>query len=139
MAIDTELQTARTGLTSAQYRGLLKHSPARRGGKESDVLRACLDLLRLRSIFAWRNNNAGVNRTDKGGRQFWTHTGLKGISDILGVLPDGRFLAIEVKRPGERPTREQVEFIESVRDNNGAACWVDSVDALDAQLRAWRL
>lgn len=47
--------------------------------------------------------------------------GLKGVSDILGVLPDGRFLAVECKGPKGKPSPEQVEFIENVRKMGGVA------------------
>jgi hypothetical protein len=47
--------------------------------------------------------------------------GLRGVSDVLGVLPGGRFLAIECKGPTGRPSPEQVEFIERVRAAGGVA------------------
>lgn len=45
----------------------------------------------------------------------------KGGSDIIGISPDGRFLAIEVKTPKGRPTKEQMRFIEAVRNAGGIA------------------
>ena len=45
----------------------------------------------------------------------------KGVSDIIGQLRDGRFFAIEVKRPGEKPTPEQSEFLSLVNDAGGIA------------------
>jgi len=46
--------------------------------------------------------------------------GPPGQSDILGVLPDGRILAIEVKKPGgKKPTFEQVLFLETIRRHGG--------------------
>lgn len=97
--------------------------------REGDILKACLEYLKLRGVFAWRNNNAGVMRESKG-RKFWTFTGLRGVSDILGVLPDGRFLAVEVKRPGEVPTEAQSVFLAQVEQSGGVSCWVDDVAKL---------
>lgn len=37
-------------------------------------------------------------------KQHGTMYGKNGVPDILGCLPDGRMLALEVKRPGEKPT-----------------------------------
>lgn len=44
-----------------------------------------------------------------------------GSSDIVGMAPDGRFLAIEVKTKTGRPTKEQLRFIEAVRNAGGIA------------------
>lgn len=47
--------------------------------------------------------------------------GNPGGSDLIGIAPDGRFLAIEVKKPGEYPTPEQRRFIEGVIAAGGIA------------------
>lgn len=52
----------------------------------------------------------------------------RGGSDIIGISPDGRFLAIEVKTPKGRPTKEQLRFIEAVRRAGGIAGIARSVD-----------
>jgi hypothetical protein len=39
---------------------------------------------------------------------------LTGMSDIIGMMTNGAFLAIETKRPGEKPTNEQHAFLELV-------------------------
>jgi len=44
-----------------------------------------------------------------------------GSSDIIGIAPDGRFLAVEVKTPKGRATKEQLTFIEAVRNAGGIA------------------
>jgi hypothetical protein len=100
---------------------------------EGIVLKACLDFLRMKGIFCWRNNQ-GVIPTGKGGyRRF---QGLKGVSDILGILPDGtgRFLAIECKRPGAYLRPEQKIFLRRISDLCGIALVVRSVDELESGL-----
>ena len=47
--------------------------------------------------------------------------GGKGGSDLIGVTPDGHFLAVEVKTPKGKPTKEQVTFIEAVKKAGGVA------------------
>lgn len=55
-----------------------------------------------------------------------------GSSDIIGITPEGRFLAIEVKTKTGRPTQQQLTFIDAVRINGGIAGIARSVqDALD--------
>lgn len=55
-----------------------------------------------------------------------------GSSDIIGIAPCGRFLAIEAKTKTGRPTQQQLAFIDAVRKNGGIAGIARSVqDALD--------
>lgn len=44
-----------------------------------------------------------------------------GSSDIIGITPDGRFLAVEVKTKTGRPTKDQLNFIEQVQQAGGVA------------------
>lgn len=45
----------------------------------------------------------------------------KGSSDLVGLTPDGRFLAVEVKPPTGRVTDEQRNFIERINELGGVA------------------
>ncbi len=55
-----------------------------------------------------------------------------GVADILGVLPNGRFFAIEVKGKGDKLSDEQVEFISNIIKNGGLAFVAHSLqDAKD--------
>lgn len=81
------------------------------------MVRACLDWLALHRIKAWRRNNTGIFDPIKMiHRRF---RGLRGVSDILGILPRtvwlaedseetfGNFLAIDVKKPGKSRARSR--------------------------------
>lgn len=59
-------------------------------------------------------------------------TGLPpGFSDLFGVTPDGRFLALEVKTPTGKVSEEQEKFIAAIKRSGGRAGIVRSVaDAL---------
>ncbi len=59
---------------------------------------------------------------------------LKGVPDILGVLPDGRFLGIEVKSPQGFCSKEQIEFIEQASFFGGIAFVAKSLDDVKARL-----
>src|SRR4051812_31915703 len=62
----------------------------------NDLVSACLHLLALQGVRAWRNNTTGVYDPQR--KRFRTFTGRKGISDILGIIPPtGRLLAVECK------------------------------------------
>jgi hypothetical protein len=100
--------------------------------RERDVLFQVLALLRIRGVFAWRNHSTGI--WDPVRRVFRSNVGLRGVSDVLGVLPGGRFLAVEVKGPSGRLSKEQVAFLASVTQAGGVALVVKDVRELDAEL-----
>jgi hypothetical protein len=65
---------------------------------ENRVKAEVLKYLKLRRIKAWNNPTGAVRvALDR-----WLHFGLKGSADILGILPGGRFLAVECKAPDGR-------------------------------------
>jgi len=101
---------------------------------ERDILKACLDYLALIKVPAWRSNS-GALKIDKRLVRF---NGAEGCSDILGVLPRGphrgAFLAVEVKRPGRKPTEKQQGFLDRIEVAGGVGLWVCSVGELEADL-----
>lgn len=56
-----------------------------------------------------------------------------GVADILGIF-NGRFLAIEVKRPGNPLTRCQKHFLDSVNREGGIGFVARSIDDVIDQL-----
>ena len=99
---------------------------------EAQVLNSCLRYLEARNIFHWRNNTGAVQIAHGRFMRF----GKKGSSDIIGVLPDGRFLAIETKSIKGRLSPEQKAFIEKVRGLGGVAILARSLRELDEALCA---
>lgn len=57
-----------------------------------------------------------------------------GIPDIIACIK-GRFVAIEVKRPGEKPTPIQEAFLESIAKKGGVAFWSDNLDRVKSLLK----
>lgn len=55
-------------------------------------------------------------------------SGVNGVSDIIGLLPGGRFLAIEVKTDRGKATPRQDKFIRDVNEEGGLAFIARSVD-----------
>ncbi len=109
--------------------------------RERNLVKACLDLLRFRGVFAWRQNCGGVSMPVGADRRerFVRFTSINGVSDIIGILPNGRFLAVECKRAGNKPTPDQIEFMNAVRRRGGVALVVYDVanlaDILDRELQ----
>ena len=102
---------------------------------EKLVLRACMDYLRtLRpDIVAWRSNNAGV-RVGEGASRYAFH-GTKGVPDIVGVLPGGRFLGIECKSDIGRQSPEQEDMQERIEAAGGRYLLVRSAADLAEGLK----
>jgi len=51
-----------------------------------------------------------------------------GFADIFGLTSTGRFVAIEVKQPGKKPTALQRNFLAHITANGGIAGVAHSVD-----------
>lgn len=98
---------------------------------ESVVVGSCLSLLSILGIYAWRNNTGALR--DKNGRM--VRYGLRGSADIIGILKDGRFLAVECKREGGRVRSEQIEFLNRIKENGGVAGVVHNTDELMTLLK----
>ena len=90
--------------------------------KEVEITRAILKDLKAMNVFAWKHWSGAFSK--------------RGISDILGVLPDGRALAIEVKAENGKLTDSQRQFLEAVSGNGGIAFIARSPDEVKAQLSA---
>lgn len=90
---------------------------------ETDLVRACLSYLNAVGIPSWRMNTGATKIGDR-----FIRFGSKGLPDIIGILPGGRFLAIECKVKKRKPTVEQEAFIGLVNESGGLAIVARSVD-----------
>jgi len=91
---------------------------ATKGRLEHDIQNECMKVLDLLGIFHWRQNTGSF----KVGKRFIRTSSFPGISDILGIMPDGRFLAIECKREkGGIISASQKLFLETIGQNKGLA------------------
>jgi len=98
---------------------------------EGRIKATCLRYLERRNIYAWNNTTGAVQvRPGK-----FLRFGKVGSSDIIGLLPDGRFLAVETKAPDGRVSPEQLAFLEKIRGLGGVAVVVRSWRELDTALR----
>lgn len=91
---------------------------------ESDLNRAILGYLETIGVFAWRCNTGALKNADG----VWVKYGRKGMADILGILPGGRFLAIESKIGKAKLTKEQHHFLGEVRRSGGVAILAHTLD-----------
>lgn len=101
--------------------------------KESDIQKAILRYLELKKIYAWTNKTTGT--WDVKGNFFRKGSTLKGVSDILGILKGGKFLAIEIKKKGNYASQEQKLFIKNINDRGGIAFVAYSIDDVILNLK----
>ena len=102
-----------------------------KSGNETAIVKACLQLLHVRGVAAWRNNSGALPV----GKRF-VRFGTPGSSDILGLLaPSGRLLAVECKTATGRLSEAQRTFLGIVTAAGGLALVVRDVAQLDEALR----
>lgn len=101
---------------------------------EKDIQKQILDWLRLHGATAIRVNSGAMAGDYKGKKRFVRMNDTVGCSDILCCWR-GRFVAIEVKRPGNKPTLDQESFLQTVERSGGLAIVAYSVDDVEKELR----
>lgn len=100
---------------------------------ESEITASIRGVLKMVNVFHWKAWQGPMSQP-------------KGVSDIIGILPrgiaestGGRFLAIEVKRPGGKVSPHQAQFIDRVNRMGGlgfvAYSAQDVIDRLGVQDR----
>ena len=94
---------------------------------EGGIKQACLQWLLVRGIYAW-NNSTGAMEIRPGQ---YMKFGKKGSSDIIGILPGGRFLAVECKSRGGRLSERQKEFLKAVNDCGGLGIVAYGIDDIE--------
>jgi hypothetical protein len=96
---------------------------------EREVQDAVIALCKMHKSVAWiYRMNTGATKI---GERF-IRFGFPGLSDVIGQSITGRFIAIEVKREGEKPTEAQQSFLNMVAINGGiAGCAHSAQEAWD--------
>ena len=94
--------------------------PKPRPPRESTIQAAIIRELRLQGAYVIKAHQAGM--------------GAAGTPDLLACI-DGRFVAIEVKRPGQHLTNLQAARLDEIRHAGGVAIVAGSVDELLSFLR----
>lgn len=96
---------------------------------ESDIQRNILSYLATRGIVAWRTNAGYIKRNVK--------LAPSGTPDIIGYLPNGRLLGIEVKRPKGKVSDSQQAWLDRAEQAGCAVMVARSVEEVVRQMEAW--
>lgn len=92
--------------------------------RETFLMRKIMVALSEKGCFVLRSN-AGVYFDSQGNR---VTIGFPGLSDLIGCTNDGKFFAIEVKVPGEKPRQNQKDFIDAMLRQGAIAGVAHSVE-----------
>ncbi|MFZ4539680.1 VRR-NUC domain-containing protein [Propionivibrio sp.] len=93
-------------------------TPRKNRKPEAAALAEVLKVLKNHPKVAFvERQNTGVAKVGKSFIKF----GWRGCSDLIGMLKDGRWLAVEVKAPKGRVRPEQAAFLETVLKAGGVA------------------
>ena len=98
--------------------------------RESELQSQILEYLEYRGILRTKINAGNVflgNRRIRLAESGW--------ADIIGMLPGGRFLAIETKAPLGRIRPSQLLFLGRVRTDGGLAIIAESVKDVEEALK----
>ena len=102
---------------------------------ESAIETHILVWLRSKKVFAWKNVTGGFYDSKiKRFRKQVSPFAINGASDILGILPGGRFLAIECKSKYGKATPDQLMFIERINFHGGCAFVAKSLEDVQQAL-----
>lgn len=108
---------------------------------EAKPTREIIDYIKTIGGFAWRQNNLPSPIYGPGGRVIGMRpVALRGISDILGVLPKrygdgGIIIAVEVKSSTGKPSQDQIDFLDNIRRRGGVAIVARCVGDVEEALR----
>jgi len=96
--------------------------------KESEITKEIRRYLDIKGIYHWKNWQGPMS-------------GVNGVSDIIGIVPGGKFLAIEVKTERGKLTPKQDKFISDINYQGGLAFVARSVEDVMRELgeKGWTL
>lgn len=98
--------------------------------QEGAIVAACLEFLHYAGVTAWRNNSGAVKYKNASGASRFLRYGKVGSADIIGWMPDGRFLGVECKTSTGRLSETQKVWLAELRKSGGVAVVARSVDDL---------
>lgn len=104
--------------------------------KEKDIENFILNYLNSKNIFCWKNQSVGIfDPKRKIYRKSNNNFHINGVADILGVMPNGKILAIEVKSRSGKLSQAQKTFLLNVKKQGGVAFVARSISKVMFELK----
>ena len=103
---------------------------------ERTVQRSGIERLRLLGVVLFRRNVVKIKAEYKGKTRF-IRAGYSGQADTYGwIIATGRHVEIEWKRFGERPTKEQIDWLQECTRLGAVAFWAYNVSTAETVMKA---
>ena len=100
---------------------------------EHQIQNQIIDYLRTIGFFVWRNNSGRIFTESKGKKRMIV-MGQAGLPDLFAIKK-GKFIGLEVKRPGGKVTDLQFRMLKELQDHGASTAVVRSVEQLEAFCR----
>lgn len=108
----------------------MKSKPAIKELTKSHIRASAIKELTWRGHTVWINNNLAVRK-----RKF---IGRLGVSDVIGITKDGRWVACEIKTLNDRLSDDQIDFLNDVKKAGGVA-YIACQVGTQVELREWEV
>lgn len=110
---------------------------------EHDIMGVIHKYLNDIGMFVWRSNAGRYPITDNYGKKRMIIGAPSGTPDLIGVIGPkfrkgvftGKFIGLEIKKPGNKPTDLQNRVMGELRDHGAIVLVVHSVEELEEQLK----
>lgn len=97
---------------------------------KGEIRESAITELTWRGHTVWINNNLAVRK-----RKF---IGRLGVSDVIGITKDGRWVACEIKTLNDRLSDDQIKFLNDVKKAGGIA-YLAVQEGTRVELREWEV
>lgn len=98
--------------------------------KENKLINCCLEYLKIKRIFHYRQNTGAFVREPN---QFYRF-GTKGAPDIIAVI-NGKYVGIECKVSGNKQSDNQIEFEKNLKQAGGLYWLIYSLEDLISNIQ----
>lgn len=105
-----------------------KHATIKELSK-GEIRASAIKELTWRGYDVWIQNNIAVRK-----RKF---IGRLGVSDVIGITKDGRWVACEIKTLNDRLSNDQIDFLNDVKNAGGLAYLAVQGNNGQVELREW--
>lgn len=112
--------------------GIIKIKTVRKRNRclEQNIVKSCIEYLTYRGYEVIRNNTGRFVIQSDNGKFRMISFGKKGSPDIVACSPSGRFVAVECKKPGNKLTELQQQYLEKLKQKGAIVVIAYSVDDL---------
>ena len=119
-------------------RALYRTRDARLYSGETQLVKSIQAYLRTVVGVACFRRNVGIAEytSNEAGKRRVVRFGIAGQADLWFLHPTGLHGEIEAKQPGLKPTPQQLEWLQFMREHGAIAIWCSSLEELAGQLAA---